>query len=199
MDITINSIGLIVILICSLVYSFFGYRFFKSLLCFAGAIIFSSIAWKFSSGYFQENFIPAIIIALIAAAIGAWLFYALFKVAAFLYGASVGLALSPVILTFIENPPTWVPWVLPVGCALGGGLILLLSHRLVLITMTAASGSFYFSMSLLLLLVQWKVLQDDILEKPDNLQAGLWLLCFATCFVSGWIYQLSDKAAKESS
>ena len=199
MDVFVNSTGLIVILVCSLIYTFFGYRFFKALLGFAGALIFATVAWRISSEYFQDNFIMAAVITIVAGAIGAWLFHTLFKVAAFLYGAAAGLALSPVILTYLENIPEWGKWALPIGCALAGGLILLLSHRFVLIAVTAASGAFYFSMSLLFLLVQWNVLQSDVLEKPDKLQTGLWLLCFATCFISGWIYQLKDKNAKADS
>ena len=199
MDILVNNIGLIIILICSLVYTFFGYKFFKVLLSFAGALIFSAVAWRISSDYFQDKIYIALAIAVVAGAIGAWLFHKLFKIAAFLYGASAGLALSPVILTYIPDPPLWAKWALPIACALIGGILLVLSHRFVLITMTAASGAFYFSMSLLFLLVNWGAIQGDILKQPDKLQTGLWLLCFATCFVSGWIYQLKDKETKEES
>jgi len=198
MDILVNNVGLLTILFCSLVYTFFGYRFFTYLLSLAGALIFASVAWKIASEYFAEQKFIAVIIAVVAGALGAWLFHKLFKIAAFLYGAAAGLSLSPIIMTYINEPPKWCVWGLPVACALAGGLLLLISHRIVLITMTAATGSLYFCMSLLLLLVQWKILQPDILEKPDMLQSGLWLLCFATSFVSGWIYQVKDKDSKET-
>lgn len=198
MDILVSSIGLITILICSLVYTFFGYRFFKFLLSLAGALIFSSVAWKISAEHFVDNKIIALLITIVAGAIGAWLFHTLFKVAAFLYGAAAGLALSPVILTYIPEPPAWCQWGIPIVCALAGGVLLLISHRVVLITMTAASGSLYFCMSLILLLVQFRVIHPDILEKPDSLQAGLTVLGFAVLFISGWIYQLKDKESKES-
>ncbi|MCM8539499.1 MAG: TMEM198/TM7SF3 family protein [Lentisphaeraceae bacterium] len=197
MDIFVNYAGLLIILVCSLIYTFFGYRFFKALLSFAGALIFSSVAWNISSEYFHDNKLIAFAITLLAGLFGAWLFHKVFKVAAFLYGAAAGLSLSPIVLTFIENPPDWCKWGLPIVCALMGGILLLISHRFILITMTAASGALYFSMSLTLLLVQWEIIQKDILDKPDKLQTALWLLCFATCFVSGWVYQLKDKETKE--
>ena len=197
MDVVINNVGLLTIMACSLIYAFFGYKFFKVLLSFAGALIFSSLSWNFTAQYFQDNKLIAVGIALVAGLIGAVLFHKLFKMAAFLYGAAAGLSLSPVILTFIEEPQDWIKWGLPVVCALLGGVLLILSHRFILIVMTSASGAFYFSMSLLLLLIQWEVIQKDILDKPDKLQVGLWLLCFATCFISGLFYQLKDKETKE--
>lgn len=193
MDSAFSIIGLVIILLSSLIYCFFGYRFFKFLLSFAGAIIFSSVSWKITSEYFADKIYLAVIISVLAAFLGGWLFHKLFKMAAFLYGAAAGLSLSPVILTHISEPPDWCKWGVPIACALIGGVILLLSHRIVLITMTAASGALYFNLSGLLLLVNWQVINKDILEKPDKVQTGLFLLCFAVLFIAGWIYQLKDK------
>ena len=198
MDSAFSYVGLIIILLSSLIYCFYGYRFFKFLLALAGSIIFGTVSWNISAAYFTDKIYIAIIITVIAASIGAWLFHKLFKIATFLYGAAAGLSLSPVILTYISEPPDWCKWGLPIGCALVGGIILLLSHRIVLITMTSASGALYFTISGLLLLVNWEVISNDILEKPDKVQTGLFLLCFAVLFISGWIYQLKDKETVDS-
>ncbi len=198
MDSAFSNIGLVIILLSSLVYCFYGYRFFKFLLAFAGSIIFGSVSWNITSSYFVDKIYLAIIITLIAAFIGGWLFHKLFKIATFLYGAAAGLSLSPIILTYINEPPGWCKWGIPIACALIGGTILLLSHRIVLITMTAASGSLYFNLSGLLLLVNFGAIGKDILEKPDKLQSGLFLLCFAVLFIAGWIYQLKDKETVDS-
>lgn len=198
MDSAFSYVGLIIILLSSLIYCFYGYRFFKFLLALAGSIIFGTVSWNISAAYFTDKIYIAIIITVITASIGAWLFHKLFKIATFLYGAAAGLSLSPVILTYISEPPDWCKWGLPIGCALVGGIILLLSHRIVLITMTSASGALYFTISGLLLLVNWEVISNDILEKPDKVQTGLFLLCFAVLFISGWIYQLKDKETVDS-
>ena len=198
MDDIFSNIGLLIILLSSLVYCFFGYRFFKLLLAFAGIIIFGSVSWNLSSEYFAEQIYIAIIISIAAAALGGWLFHKLFKIAAFLYGAAAGLSLSPVILTAISEPPDWCKWGIPIACGLIGGIVLLLSHRIVLITMTAASGALNFTLCGLLLLVNWGAINKDILEKPDKVQTGLFLLCFAVLFISGWIYQLKDKETVDS-
>ena len=198
MDSTFSNIGLLIILLSSLVYCFFGYKFFKFLLALAGSIIFGSVSWNISSQYFFDQIYLAIGISLIAAFIGGWIFHKLFKVAAFLYGAAAGFSISPLIIAYISEPPDWCKWGIPIACGLIGGFILLLSHRLVLITMTAASGALYFNLSGLLLLVSWGAINQDILEKPDKVQTGLFLLCFAILFISGWIYQLKDKETEDS-
>ncbi len=197
MESFINNSGLFIILICSLVYCFFGYRFFKFLLSLAGSIIFSSVAWKISMQYFEGNQMYCLPIAIVAAILGGWLFYKLFKFAAFLYGTAAGFALSPVVLALIQPDAQWVKWAVPAVCALGGGLFLLFSHRLVLILMTAASGALYFALSLFLLLVEFNVWEREILDKPDSVQISLWLFCFAITFLSGAVYQFKDKKAEE--
>ena len=194
----IENTGLFIILFCSLLSAFFGYRFFKFFLSLAGALLFSAFAWELSSEYFEDQIVLPLIITVLADIFGAWLFYVMFKIAAFLYGAAAGLAFSPVILTFTPSDQLWLKWAVPIICALAGGLILLLSTRLVIIIMTAASGAVYFTMSFLLILVNFEVLGEDILTEPDNLQAGLWVLCFLTCFFSGFIFQLQGKESNET-
>ena len=81
MDILVNNVGLLIILICSLIFTFFGYKFFKALLSFAGAIIFSAVAWNIASEYFIDNKLIAVTITIIAAFLyGAWIFHKIFKI-----------------------------------------------------------------------------------------------------------------------
>jgi hypothetical protein len=198
MEAFINSSGLLTILVCSLIYCFFGYRFFKSLLSLAGALIFGSVAWTLSIEYFSSDLVFCLPIAIVSALLGAWLFHKLFKIAAFLYGASAGLALSPGVLTLVATEAVWVKWAIPAGCALLGGLFLLISHRIVLIVMTAATGAIYFVLGIFKLLIDWQVLEKSSIEQPDNVQISLSLFCFAITFLSGLIYQLKDKKSLRS-
>ena len=198
MDKFINNGGLIVIMLCSLIYCFFGYRFFKYLLSLAGAIIFGSVAWSISIEQTESNLTICIPVAIVAALIGAWLFHKLFKFACFLYGAAAGFSLSPVIMTFIENDAEWIKYAVPVGCALVGGILLVFSHRVLLIIMTSSSGAMYFAISLYVLLVEFKVFDPEVLTKPDTMQRSLWFFCFAIAFLSGLFYQLKDKESAKS-
>ncbi len=196
MEQLIKIISLSCLLATSLVYTFFGYRCFKALISCAGALIFSLLAFFIATKYIPDNFPLCAGIACVSGIIGGILFFKLFKVAAFLYGAASGLALSPIILNYISNPPTWLIWVIPISCALAGGLILLLSHRIILITMTAASGSLYFSFSLLFILIEFEVLKKKILTEPTNVETITFLIVTCTIFICGWLYQFKDGKAK---
>ena len=198
MEAAINNSGLLVILACSLIFCFLGYRFFKSLLSLAGALIFGSVAWQLSIEYFSGDLAFCLPISIVSALLGAWLFHKLFKIAAFLYGASAGLALSPAVLTLAATEVAWAKWAIPAGCALVGGLFLLISHRIVLIVMTAATGAIYFVLGIFRLLIDWHVLEKSSIEEPDNVQISLSLFCFAITFLSGLIYQLKDKKSIRS-
>jgi hypothetical protein len=199
MEALINNGGLIAILVCSLIFCFFGYRFFTYLLSLAGAIIFGSVGWRISMEFFDSEILYSLPIAIVAAIFGAWLFHKLFKLAAFLYGASAGyFALSPIVFSLIASEQAWVKWAVPIGCALAGGMLLVISHRLIMIIMTSASGALNFTVSLYLLLVELGVLSKETLEKPDKIQSSLWIFCFAITALSGLIYQLKDKNSKDS-
>ncbi|MCM8538395.1 MAG: TMEM198/TM7SF3 family protein [Lentisphaeraceae bacterium] len=188
--------GLVAIMLCSLIYCFFGYRFFKLLLGLSGALIFASLSWLGFQKFAPEMQMPAIIISLICGLIGAWFFHKAFKVAAFIYGAAAGVTLSPAIRPFINSPEPWIEWALPIGCALVGGVLLLISRRIILIIMTAASGAIYFTMSLFTFLIQINVFEKTITESPNTFHSSMWLLSFSLCFFSGLFCQFSDKEAK---
>ena len=101
-------------------------------------------------------------------------------------------------MSMVESDQEWVKWAVPSGCSLAGGLLLLISHRIILILMTAASGALNFTVSLYLLLIEFGVLAEDILEDPDKIQLSLWIFCFGITFLSGLVYQLKDKKSADS-
>ena len=184
-------------MISSLIFCFFGYRFFKMLLGLAGALIAGSLTWVGFNHFTQGMQIPAIIVTLIMATIGAWLAHKAFKVAAFLYGAAAGVALSPVILPFIKIDQPWINWLLPLTCGLVCGLLLLISKKLIMMIMTASTGAIYFSMALFLLLIQFNVFEETVLESPNQFHATMWTLSFSLCFFCGLFCQLQDKTSEK--
>jgi hypothetical protein len=191
------SSGLIAIMLCSLVYCFYGYRFFKMLLGLSGALILGSLTWMAFSRFAPHLMTAAIISSLILAALGAWLFHKAFKLAAFLYGSAAGATFSPVILTYISSKEQWITWLVPILCGLVGGLLLLISRRLVMIVMTSASGAVYFTMALFLLLIQHSIFEKTVLESPNNYHASMWLISFILCFCSGLLCQFRDKSTQK--
>ena len=188
--------GLIAIMLCSLIYCFFGYRFFKLLLGLSGALIIGSFTWIGFMKYAPEMKVPAIIVTLLMCAIGAWLFHKAFKIAAFLYGAACGVALTPAILPYITLKEQWVEWLIPLVCALVGGLLLLISRRFIMIIMTAASGAIYFTMSLFTFLIQINVFEKTVTDSPNSFHASMWIISFSLCFFSGLFCQFQDKENK---
>lgn len=197
MDKVIASSGLFVIMICSLIFCFFGYRFFKLLLGLAGAILFASLTWTGFQHFAPQMQIPALVTSLILAAIGAWIFHKAFKLAAFLYGSAAGVALSPAILPYLSIQEPWINWLVPLVCGLFGGLLLLISKKLIMMFMTAATGAVYFSMALFLTLIQFNVFEETVLDKPNSFHATMWLLSFSLCFFCGFFCQIQDKAAEK--
>ncbi|MCH2207484.1 MAG: DUF4203 domain-containing protein [Lentisphaerales bacterium] len=197
MDNVIASSGLFVIMISSLIFCFFGYRFFKLLLGLAGAIIVGSLTWAGFQHFAPQLQIPAIITSLIMAAIGAWLFHKAFKLAAFIYGSAAGVALSPAILPYLNIQERWIHWLVPIICGLIGGLLLLISKKFILKVMTSATGAIYFSMALFLTLIQFNIFEETVLDKPNSFHASMWLLSFSLCFFCGLFCQIQDKAAEK--
>ena len=194
--------SLLISCVVSLLVCFFGYRFFRYFLTLAGAIILGGACWLGLQKIAPENMALGIGLSLVAAIVGAWLFHKLFKMAAFAYGASAGVALAPVILPFIAaqiegEQPIWLKWVVPAGCALVGGLLLLISRRAMMILMTAGSGAVYFSNSLFLLLVNYEVFENTVITQPGKFHASLWILSFAICAIGGASYQFKDKGTKK--
>lgn len=197
MDKIIASSGLFVIMICSLIFCFFGYRFFKLLLGLAGALIVGSLTWMGFHHFAPQLQIPALVTTLLMAVIGAWLFHKAFKVAAFLYGSAAGVSLSPAILPYLNVQEPWIKWLVPLVCGFIGGLLLLISKKIIMMIMTSATGAIYFSMALFLALIQFNIFEETMLDKPNSFHASMWLLSFSLCFFCGLFCQFQDKATEK--
>jgi len=191
----VDIAGLLLIVAGSLVFCFFGYRFFRALLSLAGGIIFASLGWWGSLHFLPEQQWICMIIAVVASFFGAWLFHKLFKLAAFLYGAAAGIALTPVIVPLIDSPAEWLKWGIPVICGLTGGLLLLISKRIILIAMTAGSGSLTFTNAVFVLLLRYEVIEETALSKPNSVHISMWSLVFLIMAIGGFIYQFKDKSS----
>ena len=193
MDEIVASSGLFIVLAFSLLSAFFGYRFFKIMLGLSGAIIAGALTWAAFQKLAPSLPIPAIICSLLMALLGAYLFHKAFKIAAFLYGVSIGVSLTPLIRPYVEITEAWVEFAIPTAAGLICGFLLLISRRSIMIIMTAGSGAMYFAMSLFLLLIKFDVLEETITHSPDTFHSSMWLVAFSICFFSGMYCQFTDK------
>lgn len=135
------------------VYTFFGYRFLKFQLIFAGCFLGFNIGFIVSNSVIPGKIIPALITGLIGLLIVGILFSFLYKLAIFCVGFAVGVLITPAVLA--QLPSALPPIVIQLIVVFAGiflGIVAIQIQRKFLTVFTSLIGAFGTSISLLLLI-----------------------------------------------
>ncbi|MBI4661532.1 MAG: DUF4203 domain-containing protein [Verrucomicrobia bacterium] len=183
-----DVLNLLVVLgiLVGVVQCFFGYRIFKVLLGVTGFVVGGGLAGWLAYANTQEPAI-AIVAGLLAGFIGAALLVALYFVGIFLFGAILGGVVGGAVFAIAQTHPE--PVVLLVFVAVGG-VIALISQKLMIIVSTAFSGA--WSVVLGIAHIATGAVAPTSFEgllRPGGRHRVVMILCWLVLGAIGVIYQ----------